>query len=126
MSERGSITLNGGEIKNNFAEQGAGLTVTGGTAVLDGATISENQADFYGGGVYLQGYANSGAQFEMKSGSVTGNTSEMPGAGIFAYVYDGPINISISGGTIEDNISTVADIGHAIGLSGRFCIRNYF
>ena len=54
----------------------------------------------------------------MKSGSVTGNTSEMPGAGIFAYVYDGPINISISGGTIEDNISTVADIGHAIGLYG--------
>ena len=37
---------------------------------------------------------------------------------IFAYVYDGPINISISGGTIEDNISTVADIGHAIGLYG--------
>lgn len=118
LSERGSITLNGGEIKGNFAEQGAGLTVTGGTATLDGATISENQAGFYGGGVYLQGFMNGGTRFEMKSGSVTGNTSEMPGAGIFAYVYDGPINISISGGTIEDNISTVADIGHAIGLYG--------
>ena len=118
LSERGSITLNGGEIKGNFAEQGAGLTVTGGSATLDGATISKNEADAYGGGVYLQGFAVDGVQFEMKSGSVTGNTSEMPGAGIFAYVYDGPINISISGGTIEDNISTVADVGHAIGLYG--------
>ena len=118
LSERGSITLNGGEIKNNFAEQGAGLTVTGGTAVLDGATISENQADFYGGGVYLQGYANSGAQFEMKSGSITGNTSGTTGAGIFGYVYNGPVDIEISGGTIKDNVSTDENIGHAIGIYG--------
>ena len=118
LTERGSITLNGGEIKNNFAEQGAGLTVTGGTATLDGATISENQADVYGGGVYLQGYANGGTQFEMKSGSITGNMSAMTGAGIFGYVYNGPVDIEISGGTIKDNVSTDANMGHAIGIYG--------
>ena len=118
LTEGGSITLNGGEIKNNFAEQGAGLTVTGGTATLDGATISENQAGFYGGGVYLQGFMNGGTQFEMKSGSITGNMSAMTGAGIFGYVYDGPVDIKISGGTIKDNVSTDENMGHAIGIYG--------
>lgn len=118
LSERGSITLNGGEIKGNFAEQGSGLTVTGGTATLDGATISENQAGFYGGGVYLQGFMNGGTRFEMKSGSITGNMSAMTGAGIFGYVYDGPVDIKISGGTIKDNVSTDENMGHAIGIYG--------
>ena len=118
LSERGSVTLNGGEIKKNSAEQGAGLTVTGGDASLNGATITENEAGFYGGGIYLQGFASNPILFEMKSGSVVGNTSTMPGAGIFGYVYDGAVDIKISGGSIKDNTITDEEMGSAIGLYG--------
>ncbi len=74
LSERGTLTLKGGEIKNNFAEQGAGVAVIDASAVLDGAVITENESAYYGGGVYVQGIT-APAQFEMRSGSIIGNTA---------------------------------------------------
>ncbi|MFR7986445.1 MAG: hypothetical protein ACLU9N_12950 [Clostridia bacterium] len=120
--ERGTVTLNGGEIRENTAEQGAGIAVVGGndvvSAILDGTTISGNKATYYGGGVYLQSVAKGGVKFEMKKGSVIGNEAKMTGAGIFGYVYIGPVDIKISGGTIKENVSTDENIGHAIGIYG--------
>ena len=120
MAERGTLTLNGGEIRNNSAENGAGVTVNGGAqALLDGASITGNRADNYGAGVYVQGFSNidnKDTVFEMKSGVISGNVSEnATGAGIFAYYYSGSTIIRISGGTIKDN---TADMGSAVSIYG--------
>ncbi|HIW73019.1 MAG TPA: hypothetical protein H9684_01715 [Firmicutes bacterium] len=127
LNTRGTVTLNGGEIKNNTAAQGAGIaTIGGGTpgtiTILDGASISGNRADNYGGGVYVQGvtYGDElSTVFEMRNGSITGNTAEnVTGAGIFGYYYNGETIIRISGGTVADNVSTEEGMGNAIGLYG--------
>lgn len=118
LSERGTLTLKGGEIKNNFAEQGAGVAVIGASAVLDGAVITENESAYYGGGVYVQGITNP-AQFEMRSGSIIGNTAiNGTGAGIFGYNYDADTTLRISGGTIKENVATNEKMGSAITLYG--------
>lgn len=118
LSERGTLTLKGGEIKNNFAEQGAGVAVIGASAVLDGAVITENESAYYGGGVYVQGITNP-AQFEMRSGSIIGNTAIYgTGAGIFGYNYDEDTTLRISGGTIKENVATNEKMGSAITLYG--------
>lgn len=117
-ADRGTLTLNGGEIKNNFAEQGAGVAVIAASAVLDGAVITENESDYYGGGVYVQGIT-APAQFEMRSGSIIGNTAiDGTGAGIFGYYYDADTTLRISGGTIKENVATNEKMGSAITLYG--------
>lgn len=124
FNERGTVTLTGtAEIKNNTATSGGGVsTVSGAKTILDGASITENNASGgNGGGVFVQGFTNSdGAPtvFEMISGSITGNTSDSTGAGIFGYYYDSETIIRISGGTISDNTSVVEDNGNAIAIYG--------
>lgn len=118
LNEGGSLTLKGGDIKNNSAEQGAGITVTDGTVVLDGASITDNMADYYGGGVYIQGFSGGNAIFEMRSGNISNNSAtNSTGGGIFAYYYSGQPIIRISGGTISGNVSTNEGTGNAIGLT---------
>ncbi len=124
LNERGTVTLTGtAEIKNNTATSGGGVAILGGAkTILGGASISGNQAiGGNGGGVLLQGWTNfdnTPDVLEMISGSITGNTSDGAGAGIFGYYYDGETTIRISGGTISGNTSTVEEIGHAIALYG--------
>ncbi len=112
LCERGSVTLDSGVIKNNSAANGAGIAVVGeASAVLNGADITGNTADDYGGGVYVQGLVSpltdeGPALFEMKKGSITGNKVENgSGAGIFVYYYDNETIARISDGTIADNES---------------------
>ncbi len=124
FNERGIVTLTGtAEIKNNTATSGGGVsTVSGAKIILDGASISGNQAiGGNGGGVFLQGIANfdnTPTVLEMISGSITENTSDGAGAGIFGYYYNDETTIRISGGTISGNTSTAEEIGNAIALYG--------
>lgn len=116
LSERGSVILNGGTISGNKAAQGAGLAVVGSSATLSGALITNNTADYYGGGVYVQGSLNDTATFTMSSGTISGNGSGYTGAGIFSYYYDADTVIRISGGTIQDN--TASEMGNAVAITG--------
>lgn len=118
FNSSGMVNLTSGEIKNNTAGQGAGIVTLNGTTILDGATICNNAAETYGGGVYVYGDSNNLAVFEMKSGSITDNTASKTGAGIFTYAYDGDVTAKISGGTIKDNVSTEENMGHAITIFG--------
>lgn len=122
----GEAVLSGGEIKNNTAAYGAGVAVMGTSqTTLEGAAISGNRAQGNGGGVYVEGFDNygfdagHGAIFEMKSGSITGNTAvKGTGAGVFGYYGELETTIRISGGQIAENTSVDQNIGNAVSLAG--------
>ncbi|MFP3041576.1 right-handed parallel beta-helix repeat-containing protein [Treponema primitia] len=68
----GIVTIKAGTIKGNKAEYGAGIYVrtaekTGCT--IDGGTITENIADFVGGGIYLVG----GSVYKKNGGTISKN-----------------------------------------------------
>lgn len=82
LAERGTLTMNGGEIKNNSAANGAGVTVNG------------------------------GAQAVLDGASITGNTAEDYGAGVY-----------IQGFANYDNIDTVFEMKSGV-ISGNI-LENY-
>ncbi len=125
LNERGTVTLRGDAVvKGNTAAWGGGVATTGARTVLsENASITENQSQRNGAGVYLEGYSNFDnvpGVFEMTGGSVTGNqvTGSGWGAGIYGYYFDGDTTIRISGGTIEGNQSDYDGKAIAIGGEG--------
>lgn len=96
-----TVTLSGGTIGGsgtpNSAPEGGGVYVNGGTLSVEGATISYNKAtSTAGGGIEL---GSSAGSMSMSSGTISNNECGTAGAAIY-YATD----ISISGGTIADNI----------------------
>jgi hypothetical protein len=68
----GSVTMNSGVIKNNNAEYGAGIYVKTNRmpgCVISGGSITENIADFVGGGVYIA----SRAVYQKTGGTISKN-----------------------------------------------------
>ncbi|MDE7082427.1 MAG: hypothetical protein K2O89_01825 [Clostridia bacterium] len=123
--------MNGGVIKNNRADgadndgYGGGVIVYNGTFEMNGGEISENTADYEGGGVWSSLYStfimnggkisnnnvigNSGGggvvsygKFIMNGGEISGNTSPSIGGGVM--VYSG--SVVINNGEIYDNEAT--------------------
>ncbi|MDR2446545.1 MAG: hypothetical protein LBD58_04550, partial [Treponema sp.] len=104
-----AFIMNGGIITANIAEgRGAGVLAHGSNFTLNGGTISDNIAR-YGGGVYSNNntyYPYEGAPstitiegiFAMSGGSVSGNTADSYGGGV--YVYSGGAFAKQSGGAI--------------------------
>src|SRR5699024_7489434 len=95
-NERGTVTLRGNVvIRDNTATWGGGVATTGARTVLsENASITENQSQRNGAGVYVEGYTNFDnvpGVFEMTGGSITGNqvTGSGWGAGIYGYYFDG-------------------------------------
>ena len=79
-------------ISYNTGSSGGGV-FSGGTLILTGGTISNNQGEF-GGGVYT----NSDATISLTGSTISNNTSTSSGGGIYTY---GTINMS--GGTVSSN-----------------------
>lgn len=125
-NERGTVTLRGNVvIRDNTATWGGGVATTGGarTVLSENASITENESERNGAGVYVEGYTNFDnvpGVFEMTGGSITGNqvTGSGWGAGIYGYYFDGDTTIRISGGTIEGNQSDYDGKAIAIGGEG--------
>ncbi|MCD7785525.1 MAG: right-handed parallel beta-helix repeat-containing protein, partial [Oscillospiraceae bacterium] len=102
-----SFTMTGGTITGNG---GIGVYVFDGcTFTLNGGTISDNS----GSGVYVYGYgemAASGtasAKFEMKSGTITGNSATY-GGGVYVVAGNGNAVFTMTGGAIYDNTASKA------------------
>ena len=107
-NESGTLTFSGGEIKDNEAYNGAGISVLSGTLTMEGtASITGNISSYSGAGVYIDNGSSTGdTVFEMKGGTISGNTTgnRYVGSGIYGYCLGyGSCNviIQISGGTIE-------------------------
>lgn len=108
-NDGGTVVFSGGEIKNNEAYiQGGGVSVLRGNFTMDGtASITENSSTYHGGGVYIGNGSSSGdSVFEMRNGTISGNTIKEDGyvgAGIFGLCQSygsRDVIIRISGGII--------------------------
>ena len=116
------VYFNGGTISGNEAQEGSG----GGISVYglkvqcasnaSGITITGNKAlKYYGGGIHLE----KGASFTMNSGTVTDNSSENYGGGVF--VRDS--EMIQNGGVISNNTSNVG--GGGVYIRGQDASASY-
>ena len=88
------MTLMGGEIRGNRANRGGGVYVDDETDVFTqtgGSTITDNVAEWYGGGVYV----DDGSAF-VDDGHIQGNTAYLGGG---VYVKDGAVTLNRVGVT---------------------------
>ncbi|MCL2837637.1 MAG: hypothetical protein FWE04_01025 [Oscillospiraceae bacterium] len=73
----GTLTMNGGEIVDNEAQQGGGLNLNGGFFVLNEGRIEDNTARTAGGGMRI-----GGAQVTLYGGVIYDNEAGTTGGGI--------------------------------------------
>ena len=99
-----SFTLKDGEISGNTATTGSGgavYTNPNSEFIMEGGTLSDNEAAQHGGAVYAaNGTGNDYFSFTMKGGTISGNTAGGKG-GALAFSYEG--SAVIEGGTISGN-----------------------
>ncbi len=95
----GTLTVKGGEIKNNTANKKGGGIWTSGNATISGGIISGNTAKD-GGGIYNCGTLN------ITNGEIKNNTANQKGGGLYTGIDDVENttgNLTMSGGTISGN-----------------------
>jgi hypothetical protein len=94
----GTLTMTGGEIRENIAQDGAGVGVAAKTGVFTmdspNAAIRNNTARGVGGGVYLGGFGDS---FTIIDGTIWGNTAPTA-AGVYVGTNG---NYKKLGGTVQ-------------------------
>lgn len=96
------VQIHNAEIKNNSADNGAGIENYGYWTQMDidGCMITGNSAITNGGGILLTTNSSNGYT-NLKNSTVTGNTSGDRGAGVY---YDANSRLNISGAnTIQNN-----------------------
>ena len=111
----GTFKMSGGSITGNNATYGGGVEVYGGKFTMkDSASITGNKAD-YGGGVNVTFNGEIKGTFEMKGGSITGNTANSTkegGGGVYAKT-----NFEMTGGSIGGN--TTKGYGGGVYVTGK-------
>ena len=112
----GIIRITGSSITNNSAEyDGGGVDNEGGTITIGFSTISQNSAGYHGGGIYnFQGesVSQTGGQLTLAGSTVSQNTAFSGGGGI--YNDSGTAKImdsTLSGNAVIGNSSTAGGGG---------------
>lgn len=98
----GNITIKNSIIEGNFAQSGAGIYVLGyegNKTEITGCTIQDNQADYYGGGICIEGYYSN---VDINQCIITKNTAD-DGGGIFAETDE---TLTVSENLIYKNTAT--------------------
>jgi hypothetical protein len=109
-----NIVIRGGVTQGSG---GSGLVIDGGTVIMQGAEISDNDAGYgMGGGVYV----GEGGEFIMESGLITRNKTLMSGGGVFP---DNGGKFTMLGGAISDNEALVSGGGVFVGVDAQFVMR---
>ena len=104
----GSMTMTGGKITGNKAQDGGGI-VCDGDLTISGGEITKNVSDLYGGGLHVtEGTAT------ITGGVISGNTSGSQGGGIYVD-YDGTLDLQ--GGKVTGN-TAVDGGGVYVGATG--------
>ena len=95
---RGTLTLEKGAVlQNNHALYvGSAIQAIGGSLIMNGGFIQDNETAHNGGGIYL----GQDATFEMTGGTIQRNTGD-GGGGI-----DAQCQVTMTGGTIQNNTAT--------------------
>lgn len=118
--------LEGSLIDTFYIRNGAVYVKEGGKFIMEGGTITHINSHNTGGAVYVEGGTKviSGANFEMKGGSITGNetasvyntniTTNLHGAGVC--VVSG--SFEMSGGEITNNTAHVSEVDWSTAAGG--------
>jgi uncharacterized repeat protein (TIGR02543 family) len=115
----GNFTMSGGEISGHMALSGAGVYNLGTFEMIQEGVgkhpkIINNAATNYGGGVYNSGSAS---KFNMSGGTISGNTADREGGGVYVTGY---AVFNMSGGSISCNKAIVIGTG-STGFGGGLC-----
>jgi hypothetical protein len=99
--EGGTLIMKGGEISDNDAGVGMGGGVYVGRNsefIMEGGLITRNDTRMNGGGVF----PDDGGIFTMRGGTISGNTASLSGAGVFVGI---DAEFTMDGGLIEKNLA---------------------
>lgn len=75
--DKGRVTLDGGTITDNAADNGAGVSVINGEFIMKSGTINNNSSQSLGGGVYIGYIGSEYGTFTMLGGTISGNNSSV-------------------------------------------------
>lgn len=111
MRVNGTVTMNGGTIRNNHfvSEKGDGIGGGGvyigatGNLVMNDGTVEKNTTTESGAGVYIR----AGGKFTLNKGTIQNNESDKAGAGVAAVG-----TFTMNQGTVQGNSTT----GNAAGI----------
>ena len=98
--EESNLTITGGTISNNTANWNGGGVYSRGNLSVKGGTFSGNSSGNNGGAIYYYPL-NGTPKFEMTSGSFTGNNAKTSGGAVLARVR---ASTTISGITVTNNM----------------------
>jgi PKD repeat protein len=79
MEDDGSVTIYGGQIVGNVAQDGGGIFVASGSVTLQGTHVLSNTADIEGGGICIRQ-----GNLTVNGGRIASNSSEKFGGGVYA------------------------------------------
>jgi predicted outer membrane repeat protein len=109
LNTTGSLSLSGGSVTGNHAQNGGGMYAAA-QMTLSGGTISNNQASVNGGGVYAT------KAVTMSLTVITGNTATLNGGGV---LYNSALTTwTMNSGSISENIAH-GDGGGFYGMGAR-------
>jgi hypothetical protein len=86
----GDLVISGSEIADNRADEGAGINVVWGAALITDTLLARNEARRKGGAVYISIIDE---HFTLKGGTLTGNSAP---AGVGIYVAGGNVQVTAS------------------------------
>ena len=113
LAVNGTAIITGNTVQDNGSGYGGGgIYVKDGTFTLSGGTISTNTAGLRGGGVML----HTGATMTFSDGLITKNSAGSYGAGIL--VDTGSTGLTMTGGTVSENVMTATSTTDAAGGGG--------
>jgi hypothetical protein len=105
-----SVSLRGVRLSQGRAASfyGGNLRITGGTVTIDdvAATLGSAAAGQGGAGVYVGGGTVTMTNVRIASNTAPGSSQYQTGAGLFVDEYYADTDLTITGGTIADNIAT--------------------
>lgn len=99
--DKGKVTLDGGTITDNAADNGAGVSVINGEFIMKSGTIYANNSTGSGGGVYIGYIGSEYGTFTMLGGTISGNNSSV-GYSHAVYVEQGA-TFNIGGSALIDS-----------------------
>ena len=107
---KGTLTLEKDAVlQNNHAQYvGSAIQAMGGSLIMNGGFIQDNETAYNGGGIYL----GQDATFKMTGGTIQRNTGD-GGGGI-----DAQCQVTMTGGTIQNNTATRCGGGIMLNRSG--------
>ena len=117
-----SLALTGGEATGSApANYGGAIYNDHSTLSLSACTLSENSADFFGGGIYSDGQSG-GATLSLTACTLSENSASK-GGGIYSNGQAGSVTVSLSNCTLADN--SAASVGGGLfndGVSGSVAV----